>query len=66
MLATTSTWIGWIRNKRDELGLKQEDFAKMLNEKESIIHKLETGEFKPSLKLAKKLEKKFGLKLIEF
>ena len=54
-----------IRKKRKELGLKQEDFAKKLSEKESIIHKLETGEFKPSIKMAKKLEKKLGIELIE-
>ncbi|MBW2966254.1 multiprotein bridging factor aMBF1 [Candidatus Woesearchaeota archaeon] len=54
-----------IRLKREKLGLKQEDFAKMMSEKESIIHKLETGEFKPSLELAKKLEKILNIKLIE-
>ncbi|MBW2977464.1 multiprotein bridging factor aMBF1 [Candidatus Woesearchaeota archaeon] len=54
-----------IRRKREELGLKQEDFAKKLNEKESVIHKLETGEFKPSLDMARKLEKVLGIKLVE-
>jgi putative transcription factor len=54
-----------IRNKREKLGLKQEDFAKMISEKESVIHKLETGEFQPSLELTKKLEKALKIKLIE-
>ncbi len=54
-----------IRNKREKLGLKQEDFAKMISEKESVIHKLETGEFQPSIELAKKLEKALKIKLIE-
>ena len=54
-----------IRKKREELGLKQEDFAKKINEKESVIHKLETGEFRPGLDLAKKLERVLGIKLIE-
>ena len=54
-----------IRAKREKLGLKQEDFAKKISEKESIIHKLETGEFKPGLELAKKLEKALNIKLIE-
>ena len=54
-----------IRTKREKLGLKQEDFAKRISEKESIIHKLEIGEFKPSLELAKKLEKALGISLIE-
>lgn len=54
-----------IRTKREKLGLKQEDFAKKIAEKESIVHKLETGEFKPSLELAEKLEKILNIKLIE-
>jgi putative transcription factor len=54
-----------IRSKREKLGLKQEDFAKMISEKESVIHKLETGEFQPSLELARKLEKILNIKLIE-
>ena len=54
-----------IRKKREKLGLKQEDFAKKISEKESIVHKLETGEFTPSLKLARKLEVLLGIKLIE-
>ena len=54
-----------IRKKREKLGLKQEDFAKRISEKESVVHKLETGEFTPSLKLARKLEVLLGIKLIE-
>lgn len=54
-----------IRKKRAQLGLKQEDFAKMISEKESIVHKIEVGVFKPSIDLARKLEKILGIKLIE-
>ncbi len=54
-----------IRSKREKLGLKQEDFAKKISEKESVIHKLETGEFQPNLELARKLEKILNVKLIE-
>ena len=54
-----------IKKKRESLNLSQKDFAIKINEKESIIHKIETGAFEPSLALAKKLEKMLNIKLIE-
>ncbi len=54
-----------IKNKREKLGIKQEDFAKKINEKVSLIHKIETNQFEPSLKLARKIEKFLKIKLIE-
>jgi putative transcription factor len=46
--------------------MNQEDFAKKIAEKVSVVHKLEIGEIKPSLALARKLERLLGIKLIEF
>lgn len=54
-----------IRKKREQLGLKQKEFAKMLSEKESLIHKLETGSFEPSAEMARKFEKILKIKLVE-
>ncbi len=54
-----------IRKARGKLNLTQKEFAKKLNEKESIIQKIETGSFKPSLGMARKLEKALRVKLIE-
>jgi len=54
-----------IRQARQKTGLKQEDVAKKLNEKESLYQKIESGKIQPSLKLARKLEKFFHIKLIE-
>ena len=54
-----------LRKKREELGLDQENFAKKLNQKKSIVHKMENGEIVPSIDLAKKIEKLLGVKLIE-
>jgi putative transcription factor len=54
-----------IKRKREQTGLNQKEFAKKINEKESIVHKMETGEFKPSIKLARKLEHLLGIKLVE-
>jgi putative transcription factor len=54
-----------IRSKREKLGLKQKDFAKMIAEKESVVHKLESGQIRPSIKLARKLEKLLKVRLVE-
>jgi len=54
-----------IKSMREKLGLKQDELAKKLNERESSIHKLETGEMEPNIALARKLEKFFGIKLVE-
>ncbi len=54
-----------LKRKREELGLNQPDFAKKIAEKESILHKLETGAIRPTLDRARQLEKMLGLKLVE-
>jgi len=54
-----------IKKKREGLGLNQEDFAKMVNEKASTMHSIESGHLKPDMKLAEKLRKTFGLRLVE-
>lgn len=55
-----------IKNSREKMNLKQEDLAKKINEKESLIHHIESGKTEPSIKLAKKLERFLRIKLIEF
>lgn len=54
-----------IKQAREKTGLTQKEFAKKINEKESMLHKLETGSFEPSMPLAKKLEKILQIALIE-
>ena len=55
-----------IRSAREKTGLTQKDFARSLNEKESIVQKLETGVIIPPISLARKLEKLLKIKLVEF
>jgi len=54
-----------IRQKREQMGLKQEDFSKMLSIKESMLHKMEIGEFIPAIALAKRIEHILEIKIVE-
>jgi len=54
-----------IREARESRGLSQEDLAKELNEKASLIRKLERGDMLPSDDVRSKLEKELGISLIE-
>lgn len=53
-----------IKKAREKIGLSQEDFAKKINEKISVVHKLETSTFEPSIEFARKLEKFLKVKLV--
>ncbi len=54
-----------IKSARESMGLKQEEIAAKINERESLINKIESGHQKPDLALCRKLEKFFKIKLIE-
>lgn len=54
-----------VKDAREGLGLKQVELAKRIAERESIIQKIESGSFRPSTVLAKKLEKALKITLIE-
>ena len=53
-----------VKKARERRDWKQEDLAHQINEKESVIHKIESGHMKPDMNLAQKLEKTLGIVLI--
>ncbi|MHA1581857.1 MAG: multiprotein bridging factor aMBF1 [Candidatus Baldrarchaeia archaeon] len=53
-----------VKKAREKLGWKQEDLAREIKERESIIRKIETMEMIPSFNIIKKLEKALNIKLI--
>ena len=52
-----------IRDARENAGMSQEDLAKELNEKASLIRKLERGDVLPSDEVQTKLERKLDIAL---
>lgn len=54
-----------IRNARESAELSQEELADQLNEKASLIRKLEHGDSLPSDSVQTKLERKLGISLSE-
>jgi len=52
-----------IRQARESAGLSQEELAKELNEKASLIRKLEHGDVLPSDDVQKKLERRLSISL---
>jgi len=60
-----SNYASLIKKAREKRDLNQEDFAKLLQERESTIQHLESGKLEPSIALAEKIEKQLKIKLIE-
>ncbi len=54
-----------IKREREKRGWSQEELAKKLMEKESLIKKIENAEIIPEPKVIEKIEKLFGIKLRE-
>ena len=53
-----------IRKAREKLGLSHEDLGKKINEKASVLRKLETGKMAPNDMLVTKLEHVLKIKLL--
>jgi putative transcription factor len=53
-----------IKAKRERLKIKPEEFAKKLNEKESLLLKIENSSLEPNFVLAKKIEQFLKIQLV--
>jgi putative transcription factor len=54
-----------IQRAREKLGVSREELGHKINEKVSVISKLETGQMHPSDELLKKLERALNIKLLD-
>ena len=55
---------GWkIKETRRKMGLKQEDLARKINEKQSLLQKIEKEEIIPSEEARKKIERVLNISL---
>ncbi len=54
-----------IRNARESKNWSREDLGKKINERVSVITRIETGKMTPDTKLTKKIEKILNIKLLE-
>ncbi len=55
---------GKVRNARMKSGISQDELARKINEKHSVIAKIENGDLVPNEDVRKKLEKALGIKLM--
>lgn len=53
-----------IRKAREKLGLTREELGALIQDKASVIKKIENEELKPTIELAKKLEKVLKVKIL--
>ena len=54
-----------IQKARNQLNLSQDELGQKINERKSVISKIENKSMKPDDKLVRKLEKALGIKLME-
>ncbi len=64
-LQLKSNFAQTIKAARDKLGMSQEEFAKHIEEKESVVAKWEHGTLKPSIGIAKTLERKLHISILQ-
>jgi putative transcription factor len=60
----TEDYADRVRHQRMKLGMSQEELAKRVKEKLSVIQKIETGKMAPDTKLCRELEHELKIKLL--
>ena len=63
-LDVAENFAGIIRKRRMKLGMSQEDLAKRVKEKLSVIQKIETGKIAPDTQLCRELQHELKIKLL--
>jgi putative transcription factor len=53
-----------VRQARERAGLTHEELGKRINERVSVLQRVETGKFQPDNALARKLEHALGVKIL--
>ncbi|MEM0001956.1 MAG: multiprotein bridging factor aMBF1 [Desulfurococcaceae archaeon] len=61
----TENYASKIKTAREKLGWSQEILAQKVGESVNTIKRIESGKLKPSIELARRLEKILGIKLLE-
>jgi putative transcription factor len=64
-IEVTNNYASLIRKARTSRGLNQDQFAQKLNEKPSLLRRIEAGKVEPTIKLAKKIEVVYKIKLLK-
>lgn len=54
-----------IKQARSRMDMTQDDLAKKILERKNVLSNIERGDLLPDIKIARKLEKALGIKLIE-
>ncbi len=54
-----------IKRAREGMGLSHDELSKRIAEKESMLHKIESGHMEPPIAVARKLERFFGISIVE-
>ena len=65
VLRVVSNFSNVIRSAREQQHMSQEEFAKSIQEKESVVQKWESGTLKPRIGIAKQLERILKITLLE-